>query len=159
MSEVQEVIREARVLLGDTRAPFRFTDDEMLDEINRIRKKVNHDVRFRRRDAIIHIKDGESVYQFPRDCISVTEIRMNEMLGGRLMVSASYEGALLSGGYTHACGARYWGVSVGPKISEQGFVYRNTLSYNEFAVEPPLFADEGLSPIGATATSNIRWQP
>lgn len=134
-----EVITRARTLLGDQRKQ-RFSDEELLLEINAILREACSDVGWYRTDAGIPICENRRQYAFPSDFIKLRAIQFDDMIAGSVIVASTYKDALMASGFTNTNNAAsYWRFMPSSRsTSSQSVFFKDTVSYNEFVLDPPV---------------------
>jgi hypothetical protein len=154
--KVSDVIKRARVLLGDQKENI-FTDEEYLSEINSILKEISSEVGTLRIEASIPVRENATVYEFPDDFLALQSISFDNYLNGRVILNSSYRRSLASASAsTSKTSAAYWGFGAShiAKGNVGHIMYRETTSFNELRIEPPITAED-VSP--SELGSDVQW--
>lgn len=155
----EDVINRARTLLGDQRAR-RFTDAEMLTELNTILREVCSDLPWYKKTAGVNLKDMVSVYEFPDDLIDVVAMNLDDALYGDVILSTTYQNLLNGEQLPSNSLSSYWNFTSGRVVNEENMVYfRDTVSHNEFRVEPQVRADSGAGTAATYDSVSNYWAP
>lgn len=151
------VITRARTLIGDQRQR-RFTDDEMLEELNTIIREVCSDLPWYKKTQAVPMRDKVSVYEFPDDMIEIVAMNQDDALYGQIVVSSTYQNLVNGESLPSTSLSSYWGFTSGAQVPESSPIYfRDTVSHNEFRIEPqPMAEDVGVS---AADSLSSHWAP
>lgn len=149
-------INRARVLLGDQNKEI-WADDEMLAEVQAIMDEIAWEG-FYRKEIQIAIREGAERYQWPEDSIRPQKLNIDHFLTGRIVVATTYASLLhvgfLPSGHSQTS-ASYWNF---PYANSQhlssNFYSRDTVSNDEFLIQPAFVADEAI-----TINGEVFWGP
>lgn len=128
----------------------------MLSEANAIVSQVASDVGVYKRTAGIPVREDVNIYSFPSDIIRLESMNLDGSAYGRVVVSTTYQDALVQGSISPNDGASYWGFTPTSYFKPESPVYyRDTVSYDEFRIEPALTAED----VFTVEPGGVTWTP
>lgn len=141
---VNEILTRARIFLGDQRKG-RFTDEEMIVELNAVLRESSAEMGWFRQTAGIPVRDAQRIYELPTDLIKLKTIALDSEFRGAVIMARTYRDVVVAGSSANDVSAsRYWGFPVGSPLGSalNPVYFKDTVSNNEFVIEPPILAED-----------------
>lgn len=156
---VSDPITRARVLLADQKKQ-RFTDAEMISELNAIFRESCAELGWYRQEAGLAVCEDRIRYTLPDDLIRLRAIHYDQMLTGSVIMAMTYKDALVTSGFSRASDlASQWNFSFAGKNNRgTNIFYKDTVSYNEFLLDPAVSADDS-QPDVSQLPLDLFWAP